>query len=264
MADDEILFKKYDLENSPASQYFFKNPNVLSCAIRLGKNITPTVPESHRKALYVKAQPRFIDVKENILVWSWPDNLHTYHWACIASTTGHIYRKEIYLKWFHEFGRHNFFQIEAKVPNHLSRELFGLPLWFDKLLYLADIIQMRYLHKFFDVDGQDVLTQIFYKFLYSVGIFHKKGIPLLMASPIESVTTCLDINTNQEWRKIESDYNKQIGQYMDHLESNEFLNEKYLGGEIISSGFINNSIIDEPNTCKQSDEKMEALNYTIY
>ena len=252
LTDDEIFHKKYDLENAPASQYFFNNPSVLACAIRLGKNITHKLPESHRKALYVNGQPTFHNGEENIMIWSWPDNLHTYHWACVASGTGHIYRKDAYLEWFHKFGQDNFLNIEGEGVKYLSRKLFGLPQLFDKVLDIADLIQMRFLNKVFGIYEQDVLRCVFYKFLYHIPILYREGIPFIMVSPLESVTTSLDINTTQEWRPV----------YSNPFASNIILNQKYLKGEIISTDFINTSILDEPAI--RDPRKISPFNYIRY
>ena len=263
LTDDEIFHKKYDLENAPASQYFFNNPSVLACAIRLGKNITPKVPESHRKALYVRGQPNFHNGEENIRLWSWPDNLHTYHWACIASVTGHIYRKDVYLEWFHKFGKDSFLEMEGRVVKYLLEKLFGLPKFFTKVLFTVDLIQMRFLKKIFGINEQDVLSQIFYKFLYHLPMVTRKGIPVMMVSPLESVTTCLDINSNQDWRGV---YNKKHAeQHLIPVASNSILNQKYLKGEIISTDFIDESILDEPMIRDPGRMgKMGALNYISY
>ena len=252
LTDDEIFHKKYDLENDPASHYFFNNPSVLACAIRLGENISPKLPESHQKALYLRARPAFLNVKEDVLLWNWPDNLHTYHWACIVSTTGNIYRKAIYLEWFHKFGQDNFLNIEGEGVKYLSRKLFGLPQLFDKVLDIADLIQMRFLNKVFGIHEQDVLRCIFYKFLYHIPILCREGIPVMMVSPLESVTTGLDLNTTQEWRQV----------YNNPLESNIMLNQKYLKGEIISTDFINTSILDEPAI--RDPRKISPFNYIRY
>ena len=123
---------------------------------------------------------------------------------------------------------------------------------------------MRFLYKVFGINEQDVLNQIFYKFLYRMRMFRQKEIPFMMVAPVESVTTALDINTTQDWRKIDNDYNKQIGLYMDPVASNEFLNEKYLNGEIISPDHFNYNIIDEPNPHHKQDGKIQPLIYTKY
>ena len=83
-------------------------------------------------------------------------------------------------------------------------------------------------------------------------MLRRKGIPVIMVSPLESVTTSLDINTTQEWRLVNK--NPPV--------SNIILNQKYLKGEIISTDFINTSILDEPAI--RDPRKISPFNYIRY
>ncbi len=248
LTDDEIFFGRINFNDNLAVKKFLYSPNILSCSIRLGKNITPEVPESHK--FYIKPQPKFIEQSDNYLIWSCPDNLDTYHWACMFSTTGHIYRKNEYLEWFNAFGKENFLKIEGSALKYSVNKFFTVHAYLLNIVESIDFLMERTLKVFVNINYQPIVFNTFIKYIYKAKIFEKKNATLKMISLPQSVTATLDINTSQKWR---GNIPNSIG--------NDVINRQYLNGYIISNKIISNLSFDEPNL-RNRPVDIEFVKYT--
>ena len=234
LTDDEIFFGKINFETNLAVKFFLDNPDILSCSIRLGKNITPEVPKTHK--YFTRSQPRFIKESDNYLMWSWPDNLDTYHWACIFSTTGNIYRKNEYLEWFNIFGKENFLKIEGSALKYSVNKFFMVHTYLLNIMKGVDFLMERIFKIFTNVNYQPIIFNTFVKYIYKCKIFAKKDASLKMISLSQSITAAIDINTSQKWRGKKSNFI-----------DNKLINKRYLDGYIISKNIFLSMEYNEPN-----------------
>jgi|GEM_PF-2973647 len=217
LVDDDVFLKEYDLVNHPASRYFFDNSDVLSCAIRLGDNLTDQVsvtagdgvasdmPRGHAASLFSTGKPRFIIPKYShwlrlndcndwdYLLWAWPENLNVPHWSCFFSTTGQIYRRAMYIDFFDRFGKDNFLKIEGKGFLYFLQEHLELsPISFG-LLRLTDKVLMKIQTKY-GIYGQELLSILLAKYIHRkrTNKHGKSRVPYLMVCPSKSVVCNLD------------------------------------------------------------------------
>ena len=232
LCDDAVFYRHYDLVNAKASRYFFENKNVLNCSIRLGKNITPTIPELHKDALFEKPQPKFSIETEEMLGWYWPDAMNTFEW-CNPVGMCNIFRKSNYFEWFHKFK--NPVWIEGDAKRYLENVIFKLPNIFNHFLRFVDLLQYKLLKKLFGVYEQEIIRQFLSKVLFRIPFLVDKDVPALIVTPKESVVLMPDVNSTLPeivWR------NKS------HTLSFEELNKRYLMGFKLSMNFAENYNVD--------------------
>jgi len=222
LSDDAVFYRNYDLVNAEASQYFFTHPNVLSCSIRLGKNINPTVPELHKKALFERPQPGFAIETDNMLVWYWPAFLNTFDWRNTAGMCI-IFRKRDYVAWFRKF--RNPVWMEGEIKEELERVVFRMPRFFWRVVLFFDKVQQKLLNMLFGVYRQDILRQFFAKLLFRVPFMINRNIPTEMLAPAESVVFIPDINSTLP---------EIVRRNKEHTMPFEQLNRQYLEGLKIS------------------------------
>lgn len=249
LSDDELFYGGINFEDNLALKKFIIDPSILCCSIRLGENITPKLPHTHK--YFTKAQPNFIDKSSEFLVWTWPDNLNTYHWACIFSTSGHIYRKKEYIKIFRLFGDENFLKIEGNAVRHLVKENFYLNNSLITLISCIDRVIKKILYLSTNINPQPIILNMFVKLLFRLRVFQKRDAKVKMISLGKSVTAAIDINTSQAWRG-ESD----------HFIGNDKINQKYLQGYVFSDEAINSIRFDEPNI--RDPKKIKGVSFIKY
>jgi hypothetical protein len=249
LSDDELFFGSIDFENNFAVKKFIDDSNILACSIRLGKNITPILPYTHK--YFTRAQPSFIEQSPEHLIWTWPDNLDTYHWACIFSTSGHIYRKNEYLKMFRLFGNENFLLIEGNAVKRFVKESLFISNNLLSFVQFLDHIIEKVLRSLTKINPQPVIFNLFIKYLYRLKVFEKKSTQFKMISLGQSVTAAIDINTSQVWRDDSP-----------HFISNDAINQKYLHGYVFSNDVINSIEFDEPNL--RDSNKIKGVSFINY
>jgi len=234
LADDEIFFGSINFKNNLAIKKFIDDQSIHTCAIRLGRNITPNVPNTHSH--FIKTQPSFINQSSEYLIWTWPDNLDIDHWSCIYSVTGHIYRKNEFIKTLRLVAKDNFLQLEKKAPKYLVKDSFYISLSFLSFIEYIDYVLERFLFRFVRIISQPVIFNFLVKSLFKMKVLRKKNSKIKMISLMQSVTAAISINSSHEL--VEDSY---------PFMSNERINQKYLKGYVFSKDIMNFIKFDEPN-----------------
>jgi len=269
LADDELFFGNIDLENNLAVKKFISDPEILACSLRLGRNITPTVPPTH--AHFIRAQPSFIEQSPQYLIWSWPDNLDTYHWACIFSITGHIYRKNEFIKIFRLVANENFLLLEKKAPKYLITENFFISNNLLSFFEFMDYALEKFLYKFTKINPQPIVFNFFVKYLFKFKIFEKNAAKNKMISLAQSVTASISLNSSHEDLKNVPWLEKSFNQFSKNANSsdktysfisNDKINQKYLRGYVFSHDVISSMKFDEP--CFIDPNKIIGVNFEKY
>lgn len=240
LVDDDVFIRDYDAVNAPASRYFSAHLEVLACAIRLGDNLSDQVSHSlgdgvlaeksrgHGTTLLSTGKPRFLYPKlghtlsdaiieeyksAEYLLWSWAANFNVPHWNCALSTTGHIYRKSIYLDYYRQFGKENFLNIEGNGLRYLiAKVMNGHP--FLKMARFLDWLQVRFLTK--NRFHAEVLFLILLLKHFERSEKLNTAIPYLMVAPRISVVVNLDALTSHNRNigiNIVKDFNNQYLHY---------------------------------------------------
>lgn len=245
LVDDEIFYRDYNLGKAKASEYFFNNESVLACSLRLGDNILFKLQQPGKEDTACDITHVFKKKDKGIMLWSWPETLNITHWNCLFSTTGHIYRKKMFLDWFRRFGKKNFLCIESSVNEDLVFRVYGIPKLIVNGVNLLSRCQMGFFRRVAKVKNYKNIKQVFGEWVFRTKIPLSDVVPTMIAAVGNSVCYNLDLNNS---------LNRNL-----NLMDLEGLNQKYLNGYVLNYSHFSNIKVDFPIMLYSMDTSREEF-----